>query len=175
MAITTLSGYKRTCRRNVGGVSRIGFIPVEGIKAITIEEHLVTAIEFESGQHFKDYQSTIDKAHFKFSGNEVTIKLQCGTITKEASVAYNELLDVCACGVIGIAKLNNGAVPLIGVSEDFMLERPIMDIESDADSGAAPSDENRFDITLKTSQPTAPLFLSDELAKQLDTLFAPAA
>jgi hypothetical protein len=50
-----------------------------------------------------------------------------------------------------------------------------MTIEAEGTSGKAPTDDNYLDVTLKSSQVTAPLYLSDELAKDIDTLLETAA
>ena len=171
MAITTLMGNKIACRRNRGGASVVGIVPIAGIANVTFTENAVSAITFQSGVSFANYQSVIDKISVTFSGNEVAAKLRLGTMSKESSAVYNELLDACACGVAMLVKQNNGAVALLGVTEEDGLTRPLMTIEGDGNSGEAPTDENYLDVTIKTTQPTAIAYLADELAKNLDSLF----
>ena len=176
MAIATqLTGYKHVCRRSTGGVSKIGYIKVSDIASVTIEEKVVTAIEFAEGKHFIEYQSALDKSEFSFSGGEVSILNHFNAMSKESSIAYNELLDNAACGLVACVKMNNGAVALVGWTEEFGGERPLMTIESSGTSGKAVADENYLESTLKSSQATAPLYLSEELASQVNTLFATAA
>ena len=166
-----LSGYKRVCRRNVGGVSLIGFVPIQNIKDVTIEEGVVTNITFGEGANkFKEYQSALDGAEFKVSSQEQSILLRFNALEAKSSISYNELLEVAACGLGGIVQMNNGAVALLGWSEEFKGRRPLMQIEADGTSGKAITDENYLDVTLKTTQVTAPLYLSEELAQTIDTL-----
>ena len=170
-----LSGYQRVCRRNVGGVSLIAVNAVQHIKSVTIEEGLVTAIEMNSGaDKFKEYQSSLDGAEFKVSSQEQSIMFRFNALEAKSSIAYNELLDAAACGLVALVQMNNGAVALVGWSEEFAGRRPLMQIEADGTSGKAITDENYLDVTLKTTQVTAPLYLSEELAKTVNTLFESA-
>lgn len=171
MAITTLMGNKIACRRNRGGASVVGIVPIAGIASVTFTDNAASTITFQSGVCFADYQSVVDKISLTFSGNEVAAKLRLGTMSKETSAVYNELLDACACGVAMVVKQNNGAVALLGVTEEDGLTRPLMTIESDGNIGEAPTDENYLDVTIKTTQPTAIAYLSDELASNLESLF----
>jgi hypothetical protein len=50
-----------------------------------------------------------------------------------------------------------------------------MTVEADGTSGKAITDENYLDVTLKTTQVTAPLYLSEELAADLESLCEVAA
>lgn len=163
-----LSGYKNVCRRNIGGVTIIAHIPVQDIKEVTIAEGVVNAITLADGKKFKEYQSVIDNAEFKVSTQEVSIMHRFNSLSKESSIAYNELLEVAACGICSLVKMNNGATALLGWSEEFGGRRPLMTIEADGSSGKAPTDPNYLDVTLKSSQVTAPLYLSDTL--EIDSL-----
>lgn len=159
------------CRRNVGGVSLIALIPAQNIKDVTIEEGVVTNITFNEGaQKFKEYESALDGAEFKPSSQEHSILFRYNALEAKSSIAYNELLEAAACGLVGLVQMNNGAVALPGWSEEFKGRRPLMQIEADGTSGKAITDENYLDVTLKTTQVTAPLYLSEELAQNLDTL-----
>lgn len=166
-----LSGYQRVCRRNVGGVSLIAVNAVQHIKSVTIEEGLVTAIEMIGEEKFKEYQSSLDGAEFKVSSQEQSIMFRFNALEAKSSIAYNELLDAAACGLVALVQMNNGAVALVGWSEEFEGRRPLMSIEADGTSGKAITDENYLDVTLKTTQVTAPLYLGEELAKNVNTLF----
>lgn len=166
-----LSGYKRVCRRNVGGVSLIAVNAVSNIKAVTIEEGLVTGITLDpSANKFKEYQSALDNAEFKVSSQEQSIQFRFNALESKSSIAYNELLDAAACGLVALVQMNNGAVALVGWSEEFEGRRPLMQLEADGTSGKAITDENYLDVTLKTTQVTAPLYLDEELAKTVSTL-----
>lgn len=166
-----LSGYKRVCRRNVGGVSRIGFVPIQNIE-VTVNESVVTDITFTEGAtKFKEYESSLDAAELKVSSQEQSILLRFNALEAKSSIAYNELLEAAACGLGGLVQMNNGAVALVGWSEEFDGRRPLMSIEADGTSGKAITDENYLDVTLKTTQVTAPLYLSDEAVAKLDTYF----
>lgn len=166
-----LSGYKRVCRRNVGGVSRIGFVPIQNIE-VTVNESVVTDITFiEGATKFKEYESSLDAAELKVSSQEQSILLRFNALEAKSSIAYNELLEAAACGLGGLVQMNNGAVALVGWSEEFDGRRPLMSIEADGTSGKAITDENYLDVTLKTTQVTAPLYLSDEAVAKLDTYF----
>lgn len=169
--MTILSGYQRVCRRNVGGVSLIAVNAVQNIKSVTIEEGLVTAIEMIGEDKFKEYQSSLDGAEFKVSSQEQSIMFRFNALEAKSSIAYNELLDAAACGLVALVQMNNGAVALVGWSEEFEGRRPLMSIEADGTSGKAITDENYLDVTLKTTQVTAPLYLGEELAKNVNTLF----
>lgn len=170
--MSILSGYKRVCRRNIGGVSLIAVTGVQDIKTVTIEEGVVVSIETEKG--FKEYQSSLDNAEFKVSSQEQSITFRFNALEAKSSMAYNELLDAAACGLVALVQMNNGAVALVGWSEEFEGRRPLMAIEADGTSGKAITDDNHLDVTLKTTQVTAPLFLSDELAETIDTLISVA-
>lgn len=172
MAISnyTLTGYTRQCGRQSGGVSRIGIAQVSDIDKITVSEGVISAITFKSGAFFKDYQSELDQAEYKFTDTEATILIRMNRVGKASSVAYNALKELAPCGLIAIAQLNNGETVLLGYTEEFGFTRPILDVTSDSGSGKAPTDDNYFDVTLKTSQVLAPLFLSDTVV--VDTLFA---
>lgn len=176
MSITaSLNGYKHVCRRNVGGVSLIGFVPIQNIKAVEAEGSLVDSITFnEDAKKFVEYQSQLDQAEFKISASEVSIQLRFNALSSESSEAYNELLEASACGLAALVQMNNGAVAFLGWTNEFKGRRPIMSVEPEGSSGKAPTDDNYLDITLKTSQVTAPLYLSKELAESIDTLFEPA-
>ena len=166
-----LGGYKRVCRRNVGGVSRIGFVPIENIE-VTILEGVVTEITFkEDAAKFKEYESSLDNAEFKVSSQEQSIMLRFNALEAKSSIAYNELLEAAACGLGGLVQMNNGATALVGWSEEFGGRRPLMSIEADGTSGKAITDDNYLDVTLKTTQVTAPLYLSEEAVDKLDTYF----
>lgn len=172
MSITaSLSGYKSVCRRNVGGVSLIAYAPIQSIQSVTVEEGKITAITFkEDAEKFKEYQSQVDNAELKISSAEVAITHRFNTLSSESSIAYNELLEASACGLGGLVQMNNGAVALLGWTEEFKGRRPLMNIEAEGTSGKTPTDDNYLDVTLKSSQVTAPLYLSEELAKTIDTL-----
>lgn len=168
-----LSGYKNVCRRNVGGVSLIAFVPAQNIltEGVTVEEGKVTEISFAEGaEKFTEYQSAIDGAELKTSTQEVSILLRFNALSSESSIAYNELLDAAACGLIALVQMNNGAVAMLGWTEEFKGRRPLMNIEADGSSGKAPTDDNYLDVTLKSTQVTAPLYLSEDLAKNISTL-----
>lgn len=169
MAITTLRGYTRACGRQSGGVSRIGIIEAANLKSVTVEDGVITAIEFEDGAKFKDYQSVLDQAEYKFANGEASLLIRLNRAGKASSIAHNELAEVIPCGVFALAQLNNGETALIGYTEEFGKERPIISFDSDSGSGKAPSDDNYFDITLKTTQIMAPLFLSETV--DIATLF----
>ena len=162
------------CRRNVGGVSLIAVNAVQNIKSVTIEEGLVTAIETNSGTKFKEYQSSLDNAEFKVSSEEQSIMFRFNALEAKSSIAYNELLDAAACGLLALVQMNNGAVALVGWSEEFAGRRPLMQIKADGTSGKTITDENYLDVTLKTTQVTAPLYLSEDLAKTVETLIESA-
>lgn len=172
MAIT-LSGYTRQCGRQSGGVSRIGIAQVSDIEAITVAEGVISAITLKNGAYFKDYQTELDQAEYKFTETEATILVRLNRAGKASSIAYNELKELAPCGLIAIAQLNNGETVLLGYTEEFGFTRPILDVTPDSGSGKAPTDDNYFDITLKTSQVLAPLFLSEAI--KIDTLFKAAA
>jgi hypothetical protein len=172
MAIT-LSGFKRQCGRQTGGVSRIGIAKASDIKSVTVTEGAITAIEFKDDAKFKDYESAVDQAEFTYANGETTLLIRLNRVGKAASQVNNELADLAPCGLVALAQLNNGETVLIGYSEEFKLTRPIIAFDSNATSGKALTDENFFDITLKTTQVLAPLFLSDSV--EIDTLFAAAA
>lgn len=170
-----LSGYKRVCRRNVGGVSLIAVNAVQNIKSVTIEEGLVTGITVEpTANKFKEYQSSLDNSEFKVSSQEQSIMFRFNALEAKSSIAYNELLEAAACGLVALVQMNNGAVALVGWSEEFEGRRPLMTIEADGTSGKAITDENYLDVTLKTTQVTAPLYLDEELAKTVSTLIEAA-
>lgn len=170
-----LSGYKRVCRRNVGGVSLIAVNAVQNIKSVTIEEGLVTGITVEpTANKFKEYQSSLDNSEFKVSSQEQSIMFRFNALEAKSSIAYNELLEAAACGLVALVQMNNGAVALVGWSEEFEGRRPLMNIEADGTSGKAITDENYLDVTLKTTQVTAPLYLNEELAKTVSTLIEAA-
>lgn len=165
MAITnTLSGYKNVCRRNIGGVSIIAHIPVQDIRYVTIKDGVITEIKCKYGKWFKEYQSVVDSAEFKVSTQEVSITHRFNSLSKESSLAYNELLEVAACGIASLVKMNNGATALLGWSEEFGNRRPLMAIEAEGTSGKAPTDPNYLDVTLKSSIVKAPLYLSDAMS-----------
>lgn len=173
MAITTLSGYIRQCGRQSGGVSRIGIIPAADIDSVTVTEGVVSAIKFKSGKTFKDYQSELDQAEFTYNNGETNLLLRLNRVGKTASIVVAELEEVAPCGLVAIAQLNNGETALIGYTEEFGLTRPIINVESEFNSGKALTDANYVDVTLKTSQVVPPLFLSESV--QIDTLFTAAA
>lgn len=168
MAIT-LSGYKRQCGRQSGGVSRIGIAQVSDIENITVAEGVISNIKFKPGASFKDYQSELDQAEYKFTETEATILIRLNRAGKASSIAYNELKDLAPCGLVAIAQFNNGETVLLGYTEEFGFSRPILEVVPDSGSGKAPTDDNYFDITLRTSQILAPLFLSDTI--EISTLF----
>ena len=175
MAITytaQLTGYTRQCGRQSGGVSRIGIAQVTDIDKITVQDGMISAITMKSGSFFKDYQSALDQAEYKFADTEASILIRLNRVGKESSNAYNALKNLAPCGLVAIAQLNNGETVLLGYTEEFGFTRPIVDVTSDSSSGKALTDENYFDVTLKTSQVLAPLFLSDSVS--IDTLFKTA-
>lgn len=163
MAITTLRGYTRACGRQSGGVSRIGIIEAQNIDTVTVVEGAITEITFKDGAKFKDYQSVLDQAEYKFTNGEASILIRLNRAGVQSSIAHNELAEVIPCGVFALVQLNNGETALIGYTEEFGKERPIISFDSDSGSGKAPSDDNYFDITLKTTQIMAPLFLSESV------------
>lgn len=167
---STLSGYTRQCGRQSGGISVVGLIPVADVTDVTVTDSAITAITMASGKFFKKYDSELDQAEYKFSGSEVSILIRLNRNSATSSKVYNELVDVAPCGLLALVKMNNGETALVGYTEEFKFERPITTIESDASSGKAISDPNYMDITLKTTQVVAPLFLSDSL--DVNTLFA---
>ena len=165
-----LSGYQRVCRRNVGGVSLIAVCPVQNVE-VTTSEGLVTSISFaDETTKFKEYQSSLDNSEFKVSSQEQSIMFRFNALEAKSSLAYNELLEAAACGLVALVQMNNGAVALLGWSEEFKGRRPLMNIEADGTSGKAITDENYLDVTLKTTQVTAPLYLDEELASDLASL-----
>lgn len=173
MAITsTLGGYTAQCGRQSGGVSIIGLIAAQDIKNITVTEGAISAITFDTGKCFKKYDSVLDNAEYKFSGNEASIQLRFNRNSAASSKAYNEIIEVAGCGIIAIATMNNGETALLGYTEEFKFARPLMTVEADASSGKAISDANYFDVTLKSSQVVAPLFLADSL--EVASLYEPA-
>lgn len=176
MAITsTLNGYKNVCRRNVGGLSLIAYTPIQSIQSVTVEEGKITEITFKDGaEKFKEYQSQVDNAELKISSAEVAITHRFNALSSESSIAYNELLEASACGLAGLVQMNNGAVALLGWTEEFKGRRPLMNIEAEGTSGKTPTDDNYLDVTLKSSQVTAPLYLSEDRAKTIDTLLEAA-
>lgn len=174
MAVTstlsgTLSGYTRQCGRQSGGVSTFGIIPVSDISNITVTDGVITAITMAAGKYFKRYDSELDQAEYKFSGSEVSVVIRFNRNSAASSKAYNELVNAAPCGLLGLPKMNNGEIPLVGYTEEFKFERPITSIESDASSGKAITDPNYFDVTLKTTQVVAPLYLSPDV--DFDALF----
>lgn len=172
MAIT-LTGYKRQCGRQTGGVSRIGVAQASDIKGVTTSEGAITGIEFKGDVRFVDIESAVDQAEYTYANGETSLLIRLNRVGKESSRLNNELADLAPCGLVALAQLNNGETVLIGYSEEFKLTRPIIAFDSNATSGKALTDENFFDITLKTTQVLAPLFLSDSV--EIDTLFAAAA
>ncbi|MEE0916641.1 MAG: hypothetical protein U0L45_09100 [Alistipes sp.] len=169
MAIT-LSGYTRQCGRQSGGVSRIGIAQVSDIKDITAAEGVITGITFNTGASFKDYQSELDQAEFTYNNGETSLLLRLNRVGKAASVAVKELEETAPCGLVALAQLNNGETVVIGYTEEFGLTRPILNVESNFNSGKALTDDNFVDVTLKTSQVLPPLFLSETV--DINSLFA---
>ena len=176
MSITgSLTGYKNVCRRNVGGVSLIAYTKAENILGCTVDEGIITEIVgggSNTSPEFQEYQSYIDSAELKISTSEISITHRFNALSSESSRAYNELLDAAACGLIALVQMNNGAVAILGWTEEFQNRRPLMHIEAEGTSGKAPTDDNYLDVTLKSSQVTAPLYLSEELAKDINSLLA---
>lgn len=173
MAITSsLNGYTAQCGRQSGGVSIVGLIPVADISAVTVSDGTITAITFESGKCFKKYDSALDQAEYKFSNNEASIQFRFNRNGAASSKAYNEIIEVAGCGILAIVTMNNGETALLGYTEEFKFARPLMTVESDASSGKAISDPNYFDVTLKSTQVVAPLFLAGSL--DVSTLYQTA-
>lgn len=173
MSITaSLNGYKSVCRRNIGGVSLVAYAPINSFTP-TVEEGKITAIEFDGeGQRFREYQSQLDNAELKISTAEISITHRFNALSSESSIAYNELLEASACGLAALVQMNNGAVALLGWTEEFGARRPLMNIEAEGTSGKTPTDDNYLDVTLKSSQVTAPLYLSEELAADINSLLS---
>lgn len=166
-----LSGYKRVCRRNIGGVSRLGVVPIQNID-VTIMEKLISEITFKEGAtKFADYESVLDGIEYKISESEQTVTLRFNALDAKSSIAYNELLDAAPCGLALLLHMNNGAAVLVGWTEEFGNHRPVTDVTPDGTSGKAITDDNYLDITFRTTQVTAPLYLSEEAVKKLDTYF----
>ena len=171
-----LTGYKHACRRNVGGVSLIGFVPAQNIENVEEDGGLVSGIIFKEGaSKFVEYQTQVDNAELKISSSEVSIQLRFNALSSVASIAYNELLEASACGLVAVVQMNNGAVALLGWTTEFKGRRPLMSIEAEGTSGKTPTDDNYLDVTLKSSQVTAPLYLSDDLASDIESIFVDAA
>lgn len=168
MAIT-LKGYQRPCVRVSGGVKRIGLIQASKITAVTTTDGEITAITRAAGAAFKEYQSVLDQSEFKNSSSEASIQLRFAGNTPEASAAYNELIDQAPCGLVALIEMNNGKNLLLGYTEEFGFTRPLTSVELDATSGKAITDPNYMDVTLKTTQVIAPLYLSETL--DIDTLY----
>ena len=174
MSVTSiLSGYTRECGRQSGGVSIIGIIPAGDITEVSVAEGKITAILMASGKCFKKYDTELDNAEYKFTTSEVSLQLRFNRNGTASSKAYNELLEAAGCGLVAIAKLNNGETVLIGYTEEFGFSRPITSMEADASSGKTITDPNYFNVTLKSSQVVAPLYLDKEV--DFDALFTTEA
>lgn len=170
---STLSGYTRQCGRQSGGVALVGLIHVSDISNVTVTDGIITAITMTSGKYFKRYDSELDQSEYKFSGSEASIQIRFNRNSAVSSKAYNELVDAVGCGLLALVKMNNGETLLLGYTEEFKDERPITTIESDASSGKAITDPNYHDVTLKTTQVVAPLYLSNNV--DIEALFGTAA
>lgn len=109
-----LTGYKKTCGKQSGGVRSLFLIEKDKIKSMTLEaaKKTYSAITMVAAAAFARYEFKEDEAEFKETTKiengsvmvtqEVTLVLP--KMSEASRVAVEELADTSPCGMVGVAN-----------------------------------------------------------------------
>lgn len=176
-----LTGYKKTCGKQSGGVRSLFLIEKDKVKSLTQEaaEKSYSAIVLVADAAFSKYEFKEDEAEFK-----ETTKVENGSVMvtqelsfllpkmgKESRIAVEELADISPCGLIGVVVDNMGNARVVGYNEEQKDSRPLRLSQSEGTTGKALSDATGETVTLTCdTTEKAYLFTGDT-----DALTTPAA
>lgn len=153
-----LTGYKKTCGKQTGGVRSLFLIEKDNIKALTIEaaKKAYSAIVLVAAAAFAKYDFKEDEAEFK-----ETTKAENGSImvTQEISfvlpkmgeasrIAVEEIADISPCGLVGVVVDNMGNARVVGFNEEQKDSRPLRLSQAEGTTGKALSDVSAETVTL---------------------------
>lgn len=175
-----LTGYKKTCGKQSGGVRSLFLIEKDKVKSLTLEaaKKTYSAIAMVAAAAFARYEFKEDEAEFK-----ETTKVENGSVmvTQEVTlvlpkmgdasrVAVEELADISPCGMVGVVVDNMGNARVVGYNEEQKDSRPLRLSQSEGTTGKALSDATGETVTLTcNTTEKAYLFTGD-----VDALTTPA-
>jgi len=155
----TLIGYKRDCKKSPGGVLSIYLAMMSDIKSATLDAQsgAYSAIEMAAtAGKFKRYEFSEDDAEFKESvkfengarSADISIQFKLPTMDSASRAAVDEIMEQSYCGLVGIVKLGNGEMRLLGYNETEKKDRPLRMRTAESTTAKKPSDPHGEDVTL---------------------------
>lgn len=153
-----LTGYKKTCGKQSGGVRSLFLIEKDKIKSFTQEaaEKAYSAVTLVADAAFARYEFKEDETEFK-----ETTKVENGSVmvtqelsfllpkmSKESRTAVEELADISPCGLVGVVVDNMGNARVLGYNEEQKDARPLRLSQAEGTTGKALSDATGETVTL---------------------------
>ena len=166
------SGFLKNCALNAGGLKNVWLANRKDIAAagFTLSSGEYTAVTMESSAVFYKFEFDEDTAEFRpagaFENNTALVNSEIEFALSGMSTlmmtSMQELLEVSACGMVGIAEDSNGVKWVIGYSESFPTNvdtqgRPLKARTIEATSGKALSDTNMSTVILGSNNTSFPL------------------
>ena len=155
----SFTGFNRPCDHGKGGVSSIRLLPISNITGCTLNDSgSIKNISLRNGSSFADIQFVEYSASFRqsASGNypltsvlhEITFD-----IARNDAQSFNHLQMISDYGAEGFAALiqiNSGEVFLVGWSQRFGSECPLLPTTLSSLSGTTPDDDPCCHISLRS-------------------------
>lgn len=176
-----ITGFKKVCGKNNGGVLTIGLIEAENFTGATVDSasNGYSALTLASQKYFKKYEFMEDEAEFK---EDTKFENGSASVTKsiifkipgmngESGKAVQEIIDASYCGLIAVVTTPAGKTFLVGYGEDVKKERPLKLTQSAGTTGKKLTDAHGEEITIACEHTEKSRVYSGDL----EDLFAPPA
>ena len=161
----TLSGIPRDCESNAGGIKEISIANIDDVASVTLDSTggAISAITMATGKTFKKYYVKPAQSNFvatpqfnelgEYVGEDGILTLAFGRMdaTKRVQVAALSVAELAV-----IFKDNNGICWYLG------FDRGVLRNGGDAQTGAAVTDANRYQLQLHSTDNQLPYPLTSE-------------
>lgn len=152
------AGYTKVCEARSGGLVEIYFANVDDVTSFTLTTDQYSAVTMEVAKVFYKYEFEQDTAELRENGTrengstQYTHELEflIAKLSTDARKAIQALFDCSPCGLIAIAKDNNGKMWVLGYSESFLKERPLKALTDTTTSGVALTDQNGSTVVMQS-------------------------
>lgn len=166
------AGFDKVCAPNAGGVKTLWLANRKDIASagFTLASGEYSAVTMESAKVFFKFEFDEDTAEFRpagtFENNTILVNTEIefamSTLSTLMFARIQELLEVSACGMVGIVEDSNGVKFVVGYSENFPTNidtqgRPLKSRTAEGTSGKALGDSNMATVILGSNNNSMPL------------------
>lgn len=157
--MSVLTGYKKTCGVQNGGLRSLYLIPKDKVASFTPEiskQRVYSSVTMVADAAFAKYEFKPNEAEFKETTKvengsvvvEQTISMVLPKMNEVSAAAISELAEITPCGLIGIVVDSMGGAHVVGYNERLKSDYPLGLSQSEGTTGKALSEANGETVTL---------------------------